>query len=124
MDIIWPTCPAPASPASRSEERERWAELADGALPERPRETGAAPGRRRVPDAAADREMRDYLEQTRRADARRGDQVGQARPGERARRAGGSRPSTATVLPVSAESGEGIEELRREIRRRLEEVEE
>jgi len=73
----------------------------------------------RVPEAAADVEMRDYLETLRVPSlvvATKWDRVGAAER-ERARRA--VERTHGPVWPVSSKTGEGIDSLRREIRRAI-----
>jgi GTP-binding protein EngB required for normal cell division len=77
----------------------------------------------RVPDAPADRSMREYLSALgvpALAVVTKWDRV---RAGERARARRRLEATHGDVLPVSSVSGEGIEELRRQIRRRVREVE-
>lgn len=101
------------------QEREGWARLADELF---------ASGRvmlvlrlidSRVPDSAADVEIRDYLENTgvpSLAVATKWDCLGAA---ERVKMRRAIESEHGTTFPVSAKTGEGIDELRREIRRAI-----
>jgi len=104
-------------------ERERWRELAETFF----RSGGVRLALRlvdsRVPDAPADRAMRNYLDGVgvpALAVATKWDKLG---AGERRAARRKLEAAHGPVLPVSAKSGEGIEELRREIRRTLREGE-
>ncbi len=102
------------------EERERWAELADRLFRSGRVTLALALVDGRVPDAEADRTIRDYLEALGvpvLAVATKWDRI---RSAERAAARRRLEAAHGDVLPVSAASGEGIEELRREIRRRVE----
>jgi GTP-binding protein len=106
---------------SRSE-RERWRDLAEALFRSGEVRLALALVDSRVPDAPADREMRDYLEEVgvpTLAVATKWDKLS-AR--ERAAALRRLEAAYGAVLPVSSKSGEGIEELRREIRRTLMEV--
>lgn len=106
------------------EERERWAELADGFFRSGRVRLAIRLVDGRVPDSESDRRMREYLERLgvpALAVATKWDRL-TSRERVAARRR--LEAEHGTVLPVSAVSGEGIEELRREIRRRVEGVEE
>jgi len=105
-------------------ERERWAELADHLLRSGRVRLAVTLVDARVPDAEADRAMRDYLSALgvpSLAVATKWDRLS-AREKASARRR--LEAEHGAVLAVSAVSGEGIEELRREIRQRVKEVEE
>jgi GTP-binding protein len=105
------------------EERERWRELAETLFRSGDVRLALRLVDSRVPDTAADRAMRDYLEQIgvpTLAVATKWDKLG---AGERAQARRRLEAAHGAVLPVSAKSGEGIEELRREIARTLREVE-
>jgi GTP-binding protein len=104
-------------------ERERWAELAEALFRSGRVRLAVRLVDSRVPAAPADRSIRDYLERLgvpSLAVATKWDKLS-AR--ERAQSRGKLRAEHGEVLPVSAQSGEGIEQLRREIRRRLKEIE-
>jgi GTP-binding protein len=105
------------------EERERWRELADRLFRSGRVKLALALVDGRVPDAPADRSMREYLSALgvpALAVVTKWDRV---RAGERARARRRLEATHGDVLPVSSVSGEGIEELRRQIRRRVREVE-
>jgi len=101
------------------EERENWARLADELF---------ASGRvmlvlrlidSRVADSAADKEIRDYLENVNIpsvAVATKWDRLGSA---ERVRARRAIEAEHGAAWPVSAKTGEGVDELRREIRRAI-----
>ena len=101
------------------EERENWARLADELF---------ASGRvtlvlrlidSRVADSAADKEIRDYLENARIpsvAVATKWDRLGSA---ERVAARRAIEAEHGALWPVSAKTGEGVDELRREIRRAI-----
>jgi GTP-binding protein len=104
------------------EERERWAELADALFRSGQVRLALRLIDSRVPGAAADLEMRLYLESLgvpTLAVATKWDKLG---AGERTRALRKLEDAQGSVLTVSARSGEGIEELRREIRRRVGEI--
>jgi GTP-binding protein len=106
------------------EEREGWAELADGLFRSGRVKLALTLVDGRLPDAEADRTMRAYLEGLGvrvLAVATKWDRL---RSGERAAARRRLEAAHGDVFPVSARSGEGIEDLRREIRRRVREVEE
>ncbi|HEY7111913.1 MAG TPA: ribosome biogenesis GTP-binding protein YihA/YsxC [Thermoanaerobaculia bacterium] len=105
------------------EERERWRELADAFLRSGAVRLALRLVDPRVPDAAADREMAGYLEALgvpSVAVATKWDRLGAA---ERAAARRRLEAAHGAVQAVSSKSGEGIEELRREIRRRVKGVE-
>jgi len=105
------------------EERERWADLADRLFRSGRVKLALALVDGRVPDAAADRAIREYLAALgvpALAVATKWDRVAS---GERSRARRRLEAAHGDVLPVSSVSGEGIEELRRQIRRRVREVE-
>ncbi len=105
---------------SRSE-RERWKDLAEALFRSGEVRLALALVDSRVPDAPADRAMRDYLERVgvpTRTVATKWDKLS-ARERAAARRR--LEAAHGAVLPVSSKSGEGVEELRRVIRRTLRE---
>jgi len=106
------------------DERERWRELADSFFGS----GGVTLALRlvdcRVPDAPGDRVLREYLDRhgvPALAVATKWDKLGAGARREARRRL---EAAHGPVLPVSARSGEGIEDLRRQIRRALREGEE
>jgi GTP-binding protein len=104
-------------------ERERWAELADALFRSGKVRLALLLSDSRVPDAPADRAMRGYLGALgvpTLVVATKWDRVGARERAQALRRL---EAAHGAVLPVSARSGEGIEELRREIRRKVREVE-
>jgi GTP-binding protein len=104
-------------------EREHWRELADTLFRSGLVRLALRLVDSRVSDAPRDREMREYLGALgvpTLAVATKWDRLG-AR--ERTRARGGLEAAHGAFLPVSARSGEGIEELRREIRRRVGKIE-
>lgn len=106
------------------QERRLWAELAEALFRSGQVRLAVLLSDSRVPDAPADRTMRRYLEELgvpTLAVATKWDKLG-ARERAAARRR--LEAAHGGVLPVSARTGEGIEELRREIRRRVREIEE
>jgi GTP-binding protein len=105
------------------EERERWRELAEALFGSGDVRLALRLVDSRVPDAAADREMRDYLEQIGVPTLAVATKWDKLRTGERAKARRKLEAAYGAVLPVSSTSGEGIEELRRAIRRTLREVE-
>lgn len=105
------------------EERRRWAELAEALFRSGQVRLAVLLSDSRVADAPADREMREYLESLgvpTLAVATKWDKLGAAQRGQARRKL---EAAHGRVLPVSARTGEGIEALRREIRRRVKEVE-
>jgi len=99
------------------EEREGWARLADELFGSGRVSLALRLIDSRVPDASADVELRDYLEGVgvpSLAVATKWDRVGAA---ERVRARRAIEAEHGAVWPVSAKTGEGIDELRREIRR-------
>ena len=104
-------------------ERERWGDLADTLFGSGQVRLALLLADGRVPEAPADRALRGYLESfgvPTLAVATKWDKLGQR---ERARSRARLEAAHGAVLAVSARTGEGIEQLRREIRRRLREVE-
>jgi GTP-binding protein len=104
-------------------EREGWAALAEAFFRSGRVKLALVLTDSRVPDAPVDREMRAYLDALgvpALAVATKWDRLGQR---ERAAARRRLEEAHGPVLAVSAKSGEGIEELRREIRRRTTEVE-
>jgi GTP-binding protein len=105
------------------EERERWSVLAQALFRSGQVRLALRLIDSRVPDAPADRLVRAYLESLgvpTLAVATKWDKLGPRERGEARRKL---EAAHGAVLPVSARSGEGIEELRREIRRRVREIE-
>jgi GTP-binding protein len=106
------------------EERERWRELADALLRSGAVTLALRLVDPRVPEAAADREIFEYLGALgvpSLAVATKWDRLGARERTAVRRRLEGEHGAVRTV---SSKSGEGIEELRREIRRRVKGVEE
>ncbi len=104
-------------------ERERWGELADTLFRSGQVRLAVLLADSRVPDAPTDRVLRGYLESLgvpTLAVATKWDKLGER---DRARSRARLEAAHGAILPVSARTGEGIEQLRREIRRRLREVE-
>jgi len=105
------------------EERERWRDLAEALFRSGTVTLALRLVDSRVPDAAADRDMAGYLQALgvpSLAVATKWDRLG---AGERAAARRRLETEHGTVRTVSSKSGEGIEELRREIRRRVKGVE-
>ena len=106
------------------QERERWGDLADAFFASGRVRMAVRLVDGRVPDSPADRLLRDYLEAKAVpsvAVATKWDRLSAA---ERLRARRRIEAEHGRVLPVSAKTGEGIEALRREIRRNLEDSEE
>ena len=106
------------------EERERWRELVDALLRSGAVTLALRLADPRVPDAAADREMAEYLQAfgvPSLAVATKWDRLG---AGERAAASRRLEAEHGAARAVSSKTGEGIEELRREIRRRVKGFEE
>jgi GTP-binding protein len=104
-------------------EREQWGKLADMLFRSGQVRLAVVLADCRVPDAPTDRVLRGYLESLgvpTLAVATKWDKLGER---ERARSRARLEAAHGVVLPVSARTGEGVEQLRREIRRRLREVE-
>lgn len=104
-------------------EREGWAALAEALFRSGRVRLALLLTDSRVPEAPADRAMQEYLAShgvPSLAVATKWDRLGSR---ERAAARRRLEAAHGAVLPVSAKSGEGIEELRREIRRRMTEVE-
>ncbi|MDQ5857550.1 MAG: 50S ribosome-binding GTPase [Acidobacteriota bacterium] len=105
------------------EEREGWADLAERLL------TGGRVALTvhlidpRVPEAAADLALRDYLAARGVPTLRVATKWDRLSAQERANARRALQKEHDAVLPVSAKTGEGIEVLRREIRRRIQENE-
>jgi len=105
-------------------ERDRWAGLAEELFRSGRVSLALRLVDGRVPAAAADRELSSYLEAfgvPALAVATKWDRLA---AGERVAARRRLEEVHGAVVPVSARSGEGIDELRREIRRRLKEIEE
>jgi GTP-binding protein len=101
------------------EERENWARLADELFGSGRVSLALRLIDSRVADATADREIRDYLENVgvpSVAVATKWDRVGSA---ERVRARRAIEAEHGALWPVSAKTGEGVDELRREIRRAI-----
>lgn len=101
------------------EERESWARLADELFRSGRVTLTLRLIDSRVADSAADREIRDYLENVgvpSVAVATKWDRLGSA---ERVRARRAIEAEHGPLWPVSAKTGEGVDELRREIRRAI-----
>ena len=105
-------------------ERERWGELADLLFTSGRVKMALRLVDGRVPEARADLAVREYLDEKGIPSVAVATKWDRIAPAERTRVRRRLEAAHGTVLAVSARTGEGIDALRREIRRRLEDSEE
>jgi GTP-binding protein len=104
-------------------ERERWAELADALFESGTVKVALRLVDGRVPDSPVDTRLRDYLEAKRVPSVAVATKWDKLSASERVRARRRIEAAHGRIVPVSARTGEGIEALRREIRRNLEDSE-
>jgi len=105
-------------------ERERWGELADALFASGRVKVALRLVDGRVPEARADLAVREYLEEKGIPSVAVATKWDRIAPAERTRLRRRLEAAHGTVLAVSSKTGEGIDLLRREIRRKLEDSEE